>query len=189
MSDLATIYSHPGKPLKDHLQGVIDGTQVRAENKLAKLAAFFHDIGKINPNFQKKLLPNTKVKGYSQHAFLSAYIFHLFALKHFKFLNIKPEQAITLKAIIAKHHVDLPNLNQNFIDFPDSLNNPFEQLKNFILQNNDLLVSEYIDETKELIDFDQIQEVSLKNEKHLNEFKIRLSKFSNNDHDPKKGTN
>ena len=78
--DLKTAFkSHSEKYLQDHLQGVMAKVKYRTENlpttlnlKLAEIAALFHDLGKINPHFQRKL-NGEKVKEYSSHAYLSAY--------------------------------------------------------------------------------------------------------------------
>jgi CRISPR-associated endonuclease/helicase Cas3 len=182
MSDLGTIYSHPGKLLKEHLQGVIEGTQVRSENNLAILAAFFHDIGKINPNFQKKLLPNTKVKGYSEHAFLSAYIFHVFYCLNpdsiDKLIEKRLERITTLKALIAKHHGDLPNLNSNFVNNDkEEKYNPFKKLEKFILESQELQVFEFIDEIKDLIGFSNIERTSIKDTGFLESLVFDYSYF------------
>ena len=61
--------SHPGKLLEDHIRGVHKGTLLNSSIPIAELAALFHDLGKINPNFQNKLYG--KSKGYSNHSYLS----------------------------------------------------------------------------------------------------------------------
>ena len=182
MSDLRTVYSHPGKLLKEHLKGVIEGTQVRSENNLAILAAFFHDIGKINPNFQKKLYAKLPPSAYSQHAFLSAYIFHIFYYENSDFIHElienREERITTLKALIAKHHGDLPNLNSNFINNnKEKKYNPFKELEKFILENKELQAFRFIDEIKDLINIPNIEEASIKDPSFLESLILDYSHF------------
>ena len=47
--------SHPHKELIVHTQGVIDKTKSLTTLKIAEIAAIFHDLGKLNLNFQLKL--------------------------------------------------------------------------------------------------------------------------------------
>ena len=49
--DLDNIKSHPKKQLKVHIEGVLYKSEVRTASIIAKYAALFHDLGKINPNF------------------------------------------------------------------------------------------------------------------------------------------
>lgn len=64
--DLNKCYSHPGKLLKVHLENVALLSKVYLENvallskritssDAAGLVSLFHDIGKVNSNFQEKL--------------------------------------------------------------------------------------------------------------------------------------
>src|SRR5215470_13591434 len=83
-----TFFSHPTKPLERHLVGVARKVLRRTEDlptslnlKIAEVAAIFHDLGKINPNFQAKL-NNIRPKGYSGHSYLSAYALFCFALSN-----------------------------------------------------------------------------------------------------------
>ncbi len=55
MVDLNQYRSHPDKTLLDHTKGVLAGVKSRTPLKIAELAAIFHDVGKMNPNFQAKL--------------------------------------------------------------------------------------------------------------------------------------
>ena len=70
-ADMKTFHSHPDKLLIDHLRGVVEKTRQRTPLKMAEIAALFHDLGKINPNFQRKLFGEKNI-GYSSHAYLSA---------------------------------------------------------------------------------------------------------------------
>jgi CRISPR-associated endonuclease Cas3-HD len=127
--DLKEIKSHPDKYLLTldrkeigHTEGVIDNVSKITDSKYTILIAFFHDIGKLNPNFQKKL-PNDskKVKEYSNHAYLSAFIFFVFFRcnrYNFQLLakylndNLLCENALLSIIIqIAKHHGNLPDFS------------------------------------------------------------------------------
>lgn len=120
MVDVNKLKSHPDKLLFTHVDGVrervvrlIRGLEIP---RLSELAAIFHDLGKINPNFQNKLSKKQSV-GYSHHAYLSALAFYGFCLKgnNIKvvqgFLKDKLSQSdlIALIILIAKHHGHLPN--------------------------------------------------------------------------------
>lgn len=114
--------SHPGIPLIDHVSGVIAGTHKRTSLPIAKLAAIFHDIGKINPHFQQKL-KGEKPDGYSGHAYLSAFAWLCYIQegKNKKqlqevFSNDQLLPAIfSIATIVAHHHGNLPNLGESGI--------------------------------------------------------------------------
>ena len=119
VSDITLLKSHPDKPLLKHVQGVIDNTKKLTNSRFAEFVAIFHDLGKINPNFQDKLDPLKSASGYANHAYLSAYAFfcafccnkkNADVLK--KFLNLSEltrNDMIALSVIIAKHHGNLPD--------------------------------------------------------------------------------
>jgi CRISPR-associated endonuclease/helicase Cas3 len=140
--DLSKINSHPDKPLPKHIGGVLEKVQRRTANlpttlnlKLAEIAALFHDLGKINPNFQRKLKGEKNV-GYSSHAYLSVYGFVCFCAANRDKLAAwtkRSEQFFALLAIIARHHGNLP-------DFEEKILNPDEtkRLADFLAANTDL---------------------------------------------------
>ncbi|MGC9151988.1 MAG: CRISPR-associated helicase Cas3' [Microbacter sp.] len=119
VSDIKELKSHPDKLLLDHIQGVRDNTNKLTNSRLAELVAIFHDLGKINPNFQDKLDPLKIVSGYANHAYLSAYTFFCTfccikknreQLKQFLEINeLNNNDIIALTVIIAKHHGNLPD--------------------------------------------------------------------------------
>lgn len=119
VSDITLLKSHPGKPLLKHVQGVIDNTKKLTNSRFAELVAIFHDLGKINPNFQDKLDPLKAASGYANHAYLSAYAFfcafccnkkNADALKQFLDVSeLTQNDLIALSVIIAKHHGNLPD--------------------------------------------------------------------------------
>ena len=75
MPDITTLRSHPDKFLLHHIRGVIENTKKLSNSRFAELVAIFHDIGKLNPNFQDKLDSTKVVNGYANHSYLSAYAF------------------------------------------------------------------------------------------------------------------
>lgn len=121
MSDLNKFKSHPDKLLFDHVNGVINNVKKITTSRFAELLAIFHDLGKINPNFQDKLVPNRQVKGYAHHAYLSAYAFFCtFAGNHYnlkileEWLNMRPvtsNHIIALSVLLAKHHGNIPDFS------------------------------------------------------------------------------
>ena len=74
MSDITAYKSHPDKSLIEHINGVVKNVSSRTDSIIAETAAVFHDLGKMNPNFQAKLEGKTS-QGYSNHSLLSAYAF------------------------------------------------------------------------------------------------------------------
>jgi len=113
------IWSHPNKALELHTHGVLDKYLNNSNLSFGKLAVIFHDLGKCNPNFQKKI-QNIPSSGYSNHAYLSVLIFsnfltqnealvrQLIDARNLSEFKIKIWQIIT---IIAHHHGNIPNLS------------------------------------------------------------------------------
>ena len=143
-----TFSSHPGKSLERHLGGVAEKVLRRTEGlptnlnlKLAEVAALFHDLGKINPYFQEKL-KNIKPQGYSGHSYLSAYALFCFArnnLEKIKEWCGSTEGYLSLVAMIARHHGDLP-------DFRDRIfkQRPFDELQKFLAEKRPLPISDFL---------------------------------------------
>lgn len=129
--------SHPGKLLETHIEGVLRKARKRTSMALAEQAILFHDLGKINPNFQDKLDPNKKTKpsAYSQHSYLSVLAFLNYVVPNrieFKrLMGIDSDKQLQVEilrmvAIIARHHGHLPN-------FDRILNSgPQDELLNFV---------------------------------------------------------
>lgn len=149
--DLGTYYSHPNKLLKVHINGVKEKIRRRTNSKIAEYAAIFHDIGKLNPNFQNKL--KGVGKGYSNHSYLSAYAFlcwyltnrqevnHLFGVEGNDITQIK-----IITAIILHHHGNLPNMDQNQSVIA------FEEMRKYIgEQKDDLVYSRYMNQEMGLV--------------------------------------
>ena len=117
--NLNKCYSHPGKLLKVHLEKVVSLSKRFTSSHAAELVSLFHDIGKVNPNFQEKLNGSCP-KEYDHHAYLSAYAFFMFLIKNQDmFKELVPQKfnpnnyLISLITIIAKHHGDLPDMMPN----------------------------------------------------------------------------
>lgn len=156
--DLTTAFnSHTGKLLQVHINGVMAKVKYRTENlpttlnlKLAEIAALFHDLGKINPHFQRKL-KGEKVKEYSSHAYLSAYAFWSFCHSNRERIATwvnRNEQCISLLAINARHHGNLP-------DFENGILNPDEtkRLADFLLIKPFLPIPQFLKELKSYENF------------------------------------
>lgn len=121
MSDINTLRSHPDKFLLTHVQGVRNNTKKLTNSRIAELVAIYHDLGKINPNFQAKLDPGKTMKGYANHSYLSAYVFfcafgcsreNMEALKQFLEVDtFSQNDLIALTVSIAKHHGNLPDFS------------------------------------------------------------------------------
>jgi CRISPR-associated endonuclease/helicase Cas3 len=117
--DIEMLKSHPDKLLLKHIQGVRDNTKKLTNSRFAELVAIFHDLGKMNPNFQNKLEPQKTVCGYANHAYLSAYAFfcsfccsskNVDALKQFLEVDdLTQNDLIALTVAMAKHHGNLPD--------------------------------------------------------------------------------
>jgi CRISPR-associated endonuclease/helicase Cas3 len=117
-TDITIFKSHPDKSLLEHVKGVRENVMRLTKSRIAELSAIFHDLGKMNPNFQDKVELG-KSHGYSNHAYLSAYAFfctfafsanNLSTLKQFLDINdLSPNDLIALAVLIAKHHGNLPD--------------------------------------------------------------------------------
>lgn len=153
VSDLK-FQSHPGKPLEEHISGVIEKSRRYSSLPITKAAALFHDLGKINPNFQAKLTGDS-IHGYSRHSYLSVlafvYCFKTNQKEIMELLEAESKDELSIKilqtvALIAYHHGDIPNfekmpnadeissaadfLTRNTLPFSDFLNLNLQQKLN-----------------------------------------------------------
>lgn len=113
-------YSHPGKLLEKHIAGIVLILRLCVNcPKIAFLAAIFHDLGKMNPNFQVKIDGKTTTK-YAHHSYLSALLFYYFVQKNEKLIRkelaVKNNHDLIIKiklviALIISHHQNLENLS------------------------------------------------------------------------------
>ncbi len=143
--DLNAYKSHPDKALEIHIEGVTRKALKRYDSPIVRWAALFHDLGKINPNFQSKL-SGTYRGGYDEHAYLSAWAWLCFFEKNGRTHQqlredlggniIKLQIVLTL---IAKHHGNLPNFDKLL------KSDPVERLKTFIKSNSTLPLSAFLD--------------------------------------------
>lgn len=151
--DLNKCYSHPGKLLKVHLENVALSSKRFTSFHAAKLVSLFHDIGKVNPNFQQKLSGSCP-KGYDHHAYLSAYVFFLSLIRNSSIFQIpqgfnRKNYLISLITIVAKHHGDLPNMMPNN---GNSILSDYEIVNLYVfLDKTDIPVDEIISELLELL--------------------------------------
>lgn len=113
------MYSHPNKPLEVHIKGVLEKYERNNSLPLGRLAVLFHDLGKLNPNFQKKIA-GQPTNGYTHHSYLSVVAFYSFILKNrtkfCNYLDIRDDSELRVKiwqiiSIIAHHHGNLPDLS------------------------------------------------------------------------------
>lgn len=135
MVNVDEYYSHPDKKLAVHINGVIDKVKKCCGLNIAELAAIFHDIGKLNPNFQKKVNPLFEVNlqkpnSYSYHSYLSGISFLCYCLanenKIRELFGAEKEWVASVLAIIVCHHKNLP-------DFPMIFNEQeYEKLLSFL---------------------------------------------------------
>jgi CRISPR-associated endonuclease/helicase Cas3 len=158
-ADMKTFHSHRDKPLSDHLRGVVEKTRQRTPLKMAGIAALFHDLGKINPNFQRKLF-GEKNTGYSSHAYLSAFAWLCYCQVNRESLKeligidpaSDPSPIFSIAAMIARHHGHLPNLEE------DGFFKEREQkaLRAFLEQTSseDLPISDFLQQLLEHCSFD-----------------------------------
>lgn len=118
--NLSDYKSHPHKELTAHSQGVIDKTLDLTKSfksmDIAHISAIFHDLGKMNLNFQAKLRKDIEILGYANHAYLSAFGFFCFISTNRKYIietlgENWENKLVAIIVIIAKHHGNLPNFN------------------------------------------------------------------------------
>ena len=123
--NLNSIKSHPGRNLisisseQGHTEGVVDNVKALTSSKWAELIALFHDLGKMNPNFQDEL--EGESSNYSHHAYFSAFAFYCVFCSVIENLNsltrfvgnsnFSLNELIAAIVSIAKHHGNLPDFS------------------------------------------------------------------------------
>lgn len=161
--DLNKCYSHPGKLLKVHLENVALSSKRFTSFHAAKLVSLFHDIGKVNPNFQQKLNGSCP-KGYDHHAYLSAYVFFLSLIRNSSIYQIpqgfnQRNYLTSLITVVAKHHGDLPNMMPNN---GNSILSDYEVVNLYaFLDKTDIPLDEIISELIELLGIKTTEFISL----------------------------
>jgi CRISPR-associated endonuclease/helicase Cas3 len=137
--------SHPNKNLEVHISGVVEKCRKCTSLPVAIVAAFFHDLGKINPNFQIMLKGISNGK-YSKHSYLSVISLFNYLKENEKqckdLLQAKSNDDFRIKiiqtaALIAHHHGNLP-------DFEFLLNKDELIIANNFLSNNSMPVSDFM---------------------------------------------
>lgn len=168
VSDINLLRSHPKKLLLKHIEGVRENTKKLTNSKIAELVAIFHDLGKVNPNFQDKLDSEKEVIGYANHSYLSAFAFFCaFGPLKFreileKFIgieNLSDNEFIAIIILIAKHHGHLPDFSPtDYNGTGASILSKDEnsRLYNFLGQNESLPIVEFIHHFFEIENFQQI---------------------------------
>ncbi len=135
-------YSHPDKPLRVHMNGVLEGVYRNTNLRIAEVAALFHDLGKLNENFQEKLASKS-VLGYSSHAYLSAHIFLCFYIMNKSVVDTdwglnEDHHIFSILTIIAHHHGNLSDVNR-------LLNSQeLERFSNFLGTKPNIPVSDFL---------------------------------------------
>lgn len=158
--DITEYYSHPKKHLHVHIDGVLAKVEKRALRltdaritQLTRLAVIFHDLGKLNKEFQRKLKPNERNIKYSSHSYLSALAWLCFEDKNKELSNkwkLTRAEVGIIAAIVARHHGNLPDLKtldaRIFNNQSKSSIDPTEQLKRFLAKSSDdaLPLSDYL---------------------------------------------
>jgi CRISPR-associated endonuclease/helicase Cas3 len=168
--------SHPQKPLEEHIRGVLNGTCLRSSLEIAEIAALFHDLGKINPNFQNKLYG--KSTGYANHSFLSVIAFVNYALANIKELSIKYNYKSNDKialfilqtaVLIGKHHQNLPDFGKAFIGSEE-----ITRAIDFAKENSESLpLSDFLNQQMS----QQVNSFDLNWDKRKNQFIAFLNKY------------
>jgi len=144
--------SHPTKLLIDHKKGILNLSDV---TDLLLLAVSFHDVGKMNDNFQKYIVGDS-YSGYKNHAYISAYyLINGFVnnkeaiKKRFSFITEYNFEMILLLLgnVVIGHHGYLRNIDEIFSndkEWDDMINylksiNMTEHVNTFFKDNIDLL--------------------------------------------------
>ncbi len=114
--DITKYKSHSNKALLTHTKGVVDIVKELTNGPFAEIAAIFHDVGKLNPNFQRKFDKSfPKIGSYANHSTISAYAFWCYIHKNTKDFysvfgrTLSKNDVISILMLIGKHHGNLPD--------------------------------------------------------------------------------
>lgn len=142
MANLNKYKSHPDKSLLAHTINVAERVKDKTSSKIAELSAIFHDVGKMNPNFQKKL-NNNSCNGYANHAYLSAYAFLSYCSSNMPSVleQLKNDSAAIriITAIVAHHHGDIPNIDR-ILNAEEAI-----RMSSFLKKNIEFPIQEFIE--------------------------------------------
>lgn len=193
---LKRIYSHPesskytkGKPLTTHIEHVLNKALKKYYGpekyiKYIELTAIFHDIGKINPNFQKYLFIINKDDfggRYKNHGYLSAITLILLIISNKQFF-IDNDYDLNLLGLIiiliAKHHCNLPDIvSTRDILSETELEKVWQYFKNEVKVSKEYLsgVEEFLDYFKFNLTIDS-KSISKNIFRNTNRFLLKLVK-------------
>jgi len=103
--------SHPKKPLSKHILGTEERALGAYFSCLVSYASKFHDLGKLNENFGKKL-KGIVTDAYSNHSYLSFLIAQIFYEERKKenIVLFSQKDLVLVLACVIKHHGSLVNL-------------------------------------------------------------------------------
>lgn len=116
MFNLDCYWSHLNKCLNKHIDGVLAKSRLYVCWFFLDLAILFHDLGKLNPNFQNKLR-GLLAEGYSHHSSLSVLAFYCYlkANKDWVYTSLGEDdnerkiRLLQIITLIAYHHGDIPD--------------------------------------------------------------------------------
>jgi CRISPR-associated endonuclease/helicase Cas3 len=169
VADLDAYNSHPDKKLTVHVDGVVEGTRSRTDLAIADLAAIFHDVGKLNPNFQEKLKPDGKPGSYDHHSYLSATAFLCYFLQNRKqtLEEVHGQNGLgSVLTLIARHHGNLPDfprimkdreVNNMMAFLSTDPNLPASELVNVWKRHNTFDLKNHLKEVKRLCQTDSLK--------------------------------
>lgn len=131
-------YSHPNKKISKHVEGIINKSFGDVDDWTKNLI-IKHDWGKINRNFQNKILNNDKFSGYNHHSYLSAILNTLWSIYYHKYngtITNKDIQSeiILINLSISGHHTTLKNIDKIYLD------GELESLRDYIIGNKELII-------------------------------------------------
>ncbi|MCH9814478.1 MAG: CRISPR-associated helicase Cas3' [Epsilonproteobacteria bacterium] len=109
-----SLWSHPDKPYITHIQNIADSFDDRAH----RIAASYHDLGKLSDEFQRYIYKKTKQK--TTHAIEGAYLFCFLCEKI-------DSDFLPIFFSIAKHHLSLPNIKDEVYRYSNRNENQFDE--------------------------------------------------------------
>jgi CRISPR-associated endonuclease/helicase Cas3 len=108
------LWSHPEKPYAHHIQNISDSFDDEAH----KIAANFHDIGKLSNEFQCYIRKETKKK--TTHAIEGGYLFPFLVDE----IN---ENFLPIFFSVVKHHLSLSNIKEDVYKYSNEYENNFDK--------------------------------------------------------------
>jgi len=162
--DINKYKSHPEKSLLTHTKGVVDIVNVLGNNPLVEIAAIFHDVGKLNPNFQRKFDKSfMKVGNYSNHSTISAFAFWCYIHKNSKEFSkvyrksLSNNDVISILIMIGKHHGNLPDFIPDAKKGGDYLFNENEVKEALnLIDNTNVPITDFTEKLIKLNDFSKL---------------------------------